>query len=849
MAVADFDPIIREASAAWNVDPNLIRAVMHQESGGNRIKNGRPITSPAGAGGLMQIMPETARDLGVEDVHDPVQAIWGGTKYLSQLLDQFKDPNTAVAAYNAGPGKTQAVLEGQAQFKPETVAYIPAVGAHYAKFSRQAPGDMQAKSAKTPETGGESVDDWVTKRFAPPTAAPQPAEANVDDWVTKRFGGPAQTSAPTPAPTDSTSTTDTAVANEIAPPAETNDPTAAVRAIIATTDPGQAGTALRTAMANGAALAGNKLAAVPGAVGSAVSAIGNAAARGFGSEPLGPNPKLMGAVTNGLQSTGILAPEGATGNPIQSLNADILTALAAATIPFEAALRAGGAIMRGGQEAVMQAGTALGAPQLARAIAAIPEGLPFGTMGMGAPGAVGAGARRAGNRLMGKPPGGVVAGATPPPEPPPMPPGVNPVATPEAQAAVARMKPPAPGTAEPIPGAAAPRPVGAAASAAGDANMTPRETQAYRAVSETQKLVEPQPVGRDPTIYVQGVEPTAAHIEQSANVSREAKMVESAMPEEWKTVAKEHNEARQQHFARLAGSPVDVENAVAAREAMAQGLVGPNGSVWRQKSPADVSPVMQTAADIIASPDGKRPAVRKVVNSIVAELTGQDGAPVTDPELLYGVRKHIGDLLSNEGRQENPLAQRAKSNLLQLQEALDAAIEPAAPGFREYLARFADASRPIDAMRVLQEFEPKIVDTQARVQLSRVQNMLRQIVEARNSPDPTNRFKAIPDETMAQLWALRDDLRRVASAEELARAKGSDSMQNGLDMVKSMAGGGARMAVGALAHAAMPIAGPLVVNPIINRLSAHFGGAKMARRSNELLRPDKSQYRPLNPPE
>ena len=833
MAVADYDAIIQDAAQSWNLDPNLIRAVMHQESGGNRTRNGAPITSSAGAMGLMQIMPKTAKGLGVEDPHDPVQAIYGGAKYLSQMLDQFGTPELAVAAYNAGPGKVQAVLQGRDTFKPETVDYVPAVASHYRRFAGQAnEPTLNTKTTSAPQS--EGVDAFLarTAKSAPePATAPSNTES-VDAFLARTGGKTDPSPAPQPAaPTDTTAATDTAVANEIAPPGEF-------------ASGGDAGTALRAVMANGAALAGNKLAGVPGAVGSALNAIGGAAARGFGSEPLGPNNRLTGAISGGLQAAGVLPPEGQAGTPMQAINAGVLgpvgTVLGASTIPGELAMRAASGLLRGGQEAVVQGGTALGMPQLARDIAAVPEALPFGTGGMGGvnPGAL----PYMANRLMGRVPE-AVRGAS---EAPPLPPGVNPMASPEAQAAVARMQPAAPGTAEPIPGAAVPNSVGAAASPAGDANMTPRETQAYRSTAETQKLMEPQPVGRDPTLYVPGVEPTSAHMEQSANVSREAKMTESSLPAEWKAVAKEHNEARQQHFAQLAGSPVDVENAVAVRSAQAERDLA---ATWRNKTDADISPVLQAAQDIKASPDGKRPVVRSAVDSVVAELTGPDGKPVTDPEMLYGVRKHIDDLLSREAGRDNAIGQRAQANLLEIKRALDVSIEKAAPGFRQYLDNFAAASRPIDAMQVLQAFESKIVDTQGRVQLSRVQTMMRQIVESRKSPDPTSPFKSIPDETMAQLWALRDDLRRVASAEELAKARGSDTAQNALDMVKSMAGGGGRLAAGTIANYALPVAGPLIVNPLLNRLSSHFSSAKMARRSNELLRPDPSQYRPLAGPD
>lgn len=95
----DFHQIIQEAGAQYGVDPSLVEAVIHQESGGNSGAR-----SPVGALGLMQLMPETARSLGVSDPLDPRQNVFGGTRYLRGLLDQFNgNVSMALAAYNAGP--------------------------------------------------------------------------------------------------------------------------------------------------------------------------------------------------------------------------------------------------------------------------------------------------------------------------------------------------------------------------------------------------------------------------------------------------------------------------------------------------------------------------------------------------------------------------------------------------------------------------------------------------------------------------------------------------------------------------------------------------------------------------
>lgn len=95
-----YEKEIMTAAEKYNVPPNLIAAMIHQES-----RNNPTAISPKGAGGLMQLMPETAKELGVTDVHNPAQNIDAGTNYLSQMLDKYGgDVQMALAAYNAGPG-------------------------------------------------------------------------------------------------------------------------------------------------------------------------------------------------------------------------------------------------------------------------------------------------------------------------------------------------------------------------------------------------------------------------------------------------------------------------------------------------------------------------------------------------------------------------------------------------------------------------------------------------------------------------------------------------------------------------------------------------------------------------
>lgn len=100
MALEEYEQIIQEAADAFQVDPELIRRMIRQESAGNPAAE-----SIKGASGLMQLMPDTARSLGVKNILDPRENITGGTRYISQLLKQYRgDTERALAAYNAGPG-------------------------------------------------------------------------------------------------------------------------------------------------------------------------------------------------------------------------------------------------------------------------------------------------------------------------------------------------------------------------------------------------------------------------------------------------------------------------------------------------------------------------------------------------------------------------------------------------------------------------------------------------------------------------------------------------------------------------------------------------------------------------
>lgn len=145
---------INQAASKYGVNPFLIAAMIQQESGFNP-----KAVSPAGARGLMQLMPGTARDLGVSNSFDPFQNIMGGTKYIAQQLKTFgNDIQKALAAYNAGPGNVRK-YGGIPPFR-ETQNYVNKVLANFNKLAGSA-----NNIATTFSSASQSVADYYKNNF------------------------------------------------------------------------------------------------------------------------------------------------------------------------------------------------------------------------------------------------------------------------------------------------------------------------------------------------------------------------------------------------------------------------------------------------------------------------------------------------------------------------------------------------------------------------------------------------------------------------------------------------------------------------------------------------------------
>src|SRR6185312_15779113 len=788
--VSDLTPLYQAAGREWNVDPALLQAIAAQESGGT--PNPDQAVSPKGASGRMQLMPGTAQDIGVTDTTDPVQNIYGSAKYVSGLLDRYHSPELALAAYNAGPGRVDAYLAGKGTLPAETLAYVPGVTKHYqtiaASAAAAAPPDdpftAALKSAAQPAATAAPSDPFsqslaaAQKAATPPPFVPPTMDTSLNPYGIT--GAPDEFGTPGPAPAGEA---------PVARLVESGIQKLRDAGII-TSPPGQQPT---------------------------IAPAVEAAKEAFGSAPLGLSPQTDAA----LVRSGIFNGPNEY-NPLKGINRAIINPLAAGA---DLLMRGGSAAFRGAQELVAQAGADLGMPGLGRAVAMIPEAyagmVPEGAamhapeapvtavvprdpldltgqrvLTYAAPNQLAAPANDVFRNPLARSPD---AAATPAFVPPganaPLLPRIRALIEADEQRAAGRPSFVPPEAAQPpnplsTPGTTTVPPVAGEAlmvrsveDARGAAPVTapapetapvasaaPSEA-ATQASAERARLLAPAKQGIDTTEYVPGVVPTAADVLGTPEVSITQKRTRQSNETPFAERDEANNNARLAYFDQFAGTPADVNVLKQARAAQAEKDLQ---TAFQNKSAADPTSVVGMIDSILSGPEGVRPLIQQKLSQVRDTLFTPDGEIQTDPEMLYGARKAIDDMLSKEAAKSEPLNVRVASNLQAVKNALDAVIEPAAPGFDQYLAHFSAASRPIDRMELLQDYQPKIVNGANRnMTFAKFDAMMRNIVADREASG-VNAAKSIDPETLDALFNLHADLKRAALADLLARVKGSD---------------------------------------------------------------------------
>jgi soluble lytic murein transglycosylase-like protein len=153
----------------YQIDPLLVKLIIEQESAFDPLA-----LSPSGAMGLMQLMPDTAWLLGVNDPFDPEQNIEGGVRYFAQQMDHFGSVELALAAYNAGPGAVETW--GGVPPYPETVNYVNAIMGRY--MAESTPTVDPAVEAAV--EAAEAELNFPPDETVPQTYPPEPPEVVED---------------------------------------------------------------------------------------------------------------------------------------------------------------------------------------------------------------------------------------------------------------------------------------------------------------------------------------------------------------------------------------------------------------------------------------------------------------------------------------------------------------------------------------------------------------------------------------------------------------------------------------------------------------------------------------------
>lgn len=287
------------------------------------------------------------------------------------------------------------------------------------------------------------------------------------------------------------------------------------------------------------------------------------------------------------------------------------------------------------------------------------------------------------------------------------------------------------------------------------------------------------PLALNTTQYVPGSSPTMAEAAENVGISRLQNAFRDHKELGSSIVNKEteNQGLRRDFLVSGAGTPADIAAAQTARATNE----GPAIShVFAAPGTADALPVIQQIDSILAGPGGKRPAVKSALDD-VKKLLVSDGPAGTkilesDPEILYrSVRNHIRDMLDRRlNPNSNNAALAASAELGQVKNALDDAIESGAPGFKQAISDYADASRPISAQQYLQGLN--LTDAAGNLTLNKVKNAIEKTDKLRLAPG-VNGAKSLSNDDLQLLNSLHDDLSREGN-KSLGRGYGSNTTQN-----------------------------------------------------------------------
>jgi len=267
----------------------------------------------------------------------------------------------------------------------------------------------------------------------------------------------------------------------------------------------------------------------------------------------------------------------------------------------------------------------------------------------------------------------------------------------------------------------------------------------------------------------------------------------------------------------------------------------------------DAAPAIDAINTERNAPSGKLPPVQTALDVVEKALHKRDGLTLEDdPRQVHGARRVITYLLSKRGQAEHPAYGEpdVQAALIRVRDVIDGTIEPASSGFKQALTNFSEAQRKIEAREIMQEAEKTLYDDQGRMQFRPFHAFMRKAVNARDPEAPLSPYKSLNEEQWNRLKSLHDDLMRVASAEDLAKAFGSDTTQNaGGFMRRAMRGAASTIAGSVVGTGVTALTGPVTGTIAggttaagVQRLFSRREQARAVQDMNKMLRPDPALY-------
>lgn len=533
-----------------------------------------------------------------------------------------------------------------------------------------------------------------------------------------------------------------------------------------------------------------------GAIGNIAGAAAQGAKAGFGDPSSAPNPILSPLAQEGLDS---IQREGGIKGKLAQIGSTIAGDIGTG---INYAKAAGGALVGAYQGGVSQAGAEVGAPQLGRDLAALPEAFPTGDIN-GGTAAPGGGLRAAAaetEKRLAAAKISAIGSAT----------DIDGAITAAADAAASPVSATA-AAAIPEETGSAPLPQSVGAAASRDmthpaaANISTADMQANRRVAEMNEILAPPEAG-DTTIHVPGSFPTLAESSGDPAISQYENLLRQRNPGEFIGEGKRLTENNKARIDAYDANTIPDTTLNTMRDARASRFEAASTDILPNASLVDLTPTMDWVDGQLSNPRiRENDAVRSVLENFRDRLIDEDGSLKTDPSAAWGIHDNLQNQLA---KAKDPLnmtgAEKfAQSHILQAKALVDQALNVATDNrFQAALDGYAQDSKAINAGVLLNDFRSKLTNMNGELQAANFHRFVTNLAKERGNPgiDPA---MDISDEAMRSLINIDKDLKR-AGLIKLGAAAGSPT--NLLGALAESAGLDA-------AHSALraiPVAGPLL---------------------------------------